>query len=39
MSRWLWDIAILAGIVVLVALVVAAREIPAIRRYMRIKSM
>ena len=38
-SGRLWDIPMLAGIVALVALAVTVREIPALRRYMRMRSM
>lgn len=39
MSWWLREILALTGIVALVALVVSIREIPAIRRYLRLRSM
>lgn len=39
MSWWLWEIIVLAGVVMLVVLAVTARELPAIRRYLRMKSM
>lgn len=39
MSWWQWEIGILTGIAALVALVVTIREIPSIRRYLRIRSM
>ena len=39
MSWWLTEILVLTGIAALVALVVTVREIPSIRRYLRIRSM
>lgn len=39
MTWWLWEIVVLTGVVALVALVVTIRELPSIRRYLRIKSM
>jgi hypothetical protein len=39
MSWWLWQIIALGGAVLLVVLAVTARELPAIRRYLKMRSM
>ena len=39
MSWWLWEIIILAGVALLAVLAITARELPSIRRYLRMKSM
>lgn len=40
MAGWLlWEIKIMAGIAAAVTLALTARELPAIRRYLRMRSM
>jgi hypothetical protein len=39
MSWWLWEIVILAGLAALAALIITIRELPSIRRYLRLRSM